>query len=66
MIRRSPASTFFPYTRCPGGVGSTWGRRRRSPLESPTVPENLIRLSVGCEHRDDIWADISQALSAIS
>jgi cystathionine gamma-synthase len=49
-----------------GGVESTWERRRRWPLESPTVPENLIRLSVGCEHRDDIWADISKALSAIS
>ena len=47
-----------------GGVESTWERRRRWPLESASVPENLIRLSVGCEHHDDIWADIEKALSA--
>ena len=48
-----------------GGVESTWERRRRWALESESVPENLIRLSVGCEHIDDIWNDISFALSAI-
>lgn len=48
-----------------GGVESTWERRRRWALESESVPENLIRLSVGCEHIDDIWSDISTALSAI-
>ncbi len=49
-----------------GGVETTWERRRRWPSESATVPENLIRISVGCEHIEDIWADISHALSAIS
>lgn len=48
-----------------GGVESTWERRRRWALESESVPENLIRLSVGCEHIEDIWNDISAALSAI-
>ena len=48
-----------------GGVESTWERRRRWALESESVPENLIRLSVGCEHHEDIWADISRALSEI-
>ncbi len=47
-----------------GGVESTWERRRRWPLESETVPVNLIRLSVGCEHHDDMWADINSALAA--
>jgi cystathionine gamma-synthase len=45
-----------------GGVETTWERRRRWPLESHSVPENLIRLSVGCEHVDDLWADIDSAL----
>lgn len=27
------------------------------------VPENLVRLSVGCEHPDDLIADLDQALS---
>ena len=48
-----------------GGVESTWERRRRWPAESESVPENLIRLSVGCEHVDDIWGDISSALHSI-
>jgi cystathionine gamma-synthase len=48
-----------------GGVESTWERRRRWALESESVPENLIRLSVGCEHHEDIWSDISQALAEI-
>jgi cystathionine beta-lyase/cystathionine gamma-synthase len=25
----------------------------------------LIRLSVGCEHVDDIWQDIEQALASL-
>ena len=46
-----------------GGVESTWERRRRWELESHTVPENLIRLSVGCENSADLWNDIDIALS---
>lgn len=46
-----------------GGVESMLERRRRWPAESPTIPENLIRLSVGIEHVDDLWADLAQALS---
>jgi cystathionine beta-lyase/cystathionine gamma-synthase len=26
------------------------------------TPENLLRLSVGIEHVDDLWADLAQAL----
>jgi cystathionine gamma-synthase len=28
------------------------------------VPENLIRVSVGIENVNDIWADLDQALNA--
>lgn len=45
-----------------GGVETTWERRRRWPLESTSVPENLIRISVGCEAIDDIWSDIQRAI----
>jgi cystathionine gamma-synthase len=41
-----------------GGVESLVERRRRWPLESSVVPENLMRLSVGLEHPDDLWADL--------
>ena len=49
-----------------GGVESTWERRRRWALESTSVPENLVRLSVGCEDPDDIWSDINRAIERSS
>ena len=48
-----------------GGVESLWERRRRWAGESITVPERLIRLSVGCEHIEDLWSDIDQALAVL-
>jgi cystathionine gamma-synthase len=45
-----------------GGVESLWERRRRWPIESASVPESLIRLSVGCEDVEDLWMDIDAAL----
>lgn len=45
-----------------GGVETTWERRRRWALESTSVPENLIRISVGCEAASDIWSDIEVAI----
>ena len=48
-----------------GGIESLWERRRRWALESPSVPEQLIRLSVGCEHVEDIWQDIELALGSL-
>jgi cystathionine gamma-synthase len=47
-----------------GGVESTLERRRRWVSESPDVPEGLVRLSVGIEDVDDLWADLSQAVRA--
>jgi cystathionine gamma-synthase len=48
-----------------GGVESILERRRRWPLEPATVPESLLRLSVGIEDVDDLWADLSSALDTI-
>lgn len=59
------SSTIITHATSLGGVESLWERRRRWPSESPSVPENLIRLSVGCEDVDDLWEDIQRALSAI-
>lgn len=47
-----------------GGVESLWERRRHWPSESKSIPENLIRLSVGIENVDDLWADIQNSISA--
>jgi cystathionine gamma-synthase len=45
-----------------GGVESTLERRRRWRGELLTVPEGLVRMSVGIEHVEDLWADLEQAL----
>jgi cystathionine gamma-synthase len=45
-----------------GGVESTLERRRRWKSELQSVPEGLVRLSVGIEHVEDLWSDLSQAL----
>jgi cystathionine gamma-synthase len=51
-----PATSF-------GGVESTLERRRRWPSERAAVPESLVRLSVGLEDVDDLWADLASALT---
>ncbi|HEX7254587.1 MAG TPA: PLP-dependent transferase [Gaiellaceae bacterium] len=43
-----------------GGVRSVLETRAR--WEGDRVPENLVRLSVGLEPVEDIWADLAQAL----
>jgi cystathionine gamma-synthase len=44
-----------------GGVESTIDRRARWPGEEH-VPPGLLRLSVGLEHPEDLWADLQAAL----
>jgi len=48
-----------------GGVESLIERRRRHTAEPSDVPENLVRLSVGIENVEDLWADLKQALDAL-
>ena len=48
-----------------GGVESTLERRRRWPGESPTIAEGLVRLAVGIEDVEDLWADLAQALDSL-
>ena len=45
-----------------GGVESTLERRRRWASEPRTIPEGLVRLSVGIEDVEDLWEDLRQAL----
>ena len=59
------SSKLITHATSLGGIESLWERRRRWALESPSVPEQLIRLSVGCEHVDDLWEDIQQALTIL-
>jgi cystathionine gamma-synthase len=48
-----------------GGVESTIERRAKLPGQQH-VPDGLLRLSVGCEHIEDLWADLNGALTAIT
>ncbi|GAA1180029.1 aminotransferase class I/II-fold pyridoxal phosphate-dependent enzyme [Nesterenkonia xinjiangensis] len=49
-----------------GGVESLAERRRRHATEPDTVPDGLIRLSVGIEHVDDLYADLLHALRLVA
>lgn len=53
---------WFPATSL-GGVESLIERRRRHANEPESVPNNLLRLSVGIEDVEDLWADLAQALN---
>jgi cystathionine gamma-synthase len=54
---------FTPATSL-GGVESLVERRRRHAAEPLEVPEALVRLSIGIEHVEDLWADLDRALTA--
>ena len=48
-----------------GGVESLIERRRRHAAEPESVPDNLVRMSVGIENVEDLWADLEQALDTL-
>ncbi|MCL3836600.1 trans-sulfuration enzyme family protein [Aeromicrobium duanguangcaii] len=60
--RTTESSRVITHATSLGGVESTWERRRRFPAEPETIPAGLIRLSVGIEAVEDLWADIEAAL----
>jgi cystathionine gamma-synthase len=48
-----------------GGVESTFERRRRWKSEPATIPDGLVRLSVGIEDVEDLWTDLAAALGSL-
>ena len=62
--RVAAASRLWTHATSLGGVESQVERRRRHAGEPDTVPEGLLRLSVGIEDDDDLWRDLDQALRA--
>jgi cystathionine gamma-synthase len=58
-------TTLWIHATSLGGVESSLERRRRWTSEPTTIPESLIRLSVGIEDVDDLWADLSTALDRL-
>jgi len=49
-----------------GGVESTFERRRRWKVEPATIPDGLVRMSVGIEDVDDLWDDLATALDQLT
>jgi cystathionine gamma-synthase len=49
-----------------GGVESTFERRRRWKSEPATIPDGLVRMSVGIEDVDDLWDDLAAALDDVT
>jgi cystathionine gamma-synthase len=47
-----------------GGVESTIERRAKLPGQHH-LPPGLLRLSVGCEHTEDLWDDLAGALALL-
>ncbi|WP_231961393.1 trans-sulfuration enzyme family protein [Pedococcus dokdonensis] len=60
--RVAAATDLWTHSTSLGGVESQIERRRRHPAEPATVPDNLLRLSVGIEDVEDLWRDLDQAL----
>ena len=58
------ATKLWVYATSLGGVESTLERRRRWKSEPTTIPDGLIRLSVGIEDVEDLWEDLEQALDS--
>ena len=52
----------FATRRSLGGVETTMERRSAHPGQEH-IPAGLIRLSVGCEELEDVWADLDAALT---
>jgi cystathionine gamma-synthase len=59
------ATSVWVHTTSLGGVESTLERRRRWKSEPATIPDGLVRLSVGVEDVDDLWTDLSAALDGL-
>lgn len=58
------ATRLWVHATSLGGVESSLERRRRWSSEPATIPEGLVRLSVGIEDVDDLWDDLAAALPA--
>lgn len=56
---------FIPATSL-GGVESLIEHRRTISGPDSGIPENLLRISIGIEHIDDLTSDFEQALAATS
>src|SRR3954452_16860829 len=59
-------TTLWVHATSLGGVESTFERRRRWRTEPATIPDGLVRMSVGIEDVDDLWSDLAAALDDVT
>jgi cystathionine gamma-synthase len=59
-------TTLWVHATSLGGVESTFERRRRWKTEPATIPEGLVRMSVGIEDVNDLWDDLATALDQLT
>jgi cystathionine gamma-synthase len=59
-------TTLWVHATSLGGVESTFERRRRWRSEPATIPDGLVRMSVGIEDVDDLWDDLAAALDDLT
>jgi cystathionine gamma-synthase len=62
-IRAVAKARLFTRATSLGGVESLIEHRATSEGPGGTAPPDLVRLSIGLEHPDDLVADLLQALS---
>ena len=60
------ATSLWVHATSLGGVESTFERRRRWKVEPASIPDGLVRMSVGIEDVEDLWHDLVQALDRIN
>jgi cystathionine gamma-synthase len=60
--RACRATRIIRHATSLGGVETTMERRSVHPGQEH-IPPGLIRLSAGCEDRDDLWSDLEAALA---
>jgi len=63
--RLTRATRLWVHATSLGGVESTLERRRRWKTEAATIPDALVRMSVGIEDVDDLWDDLETALGSL-
>ncbi|MFC5952567.1 trans-sulfuration enzyme family protein [Pseudonocardia lutea] len=54
----------FTHAKSLGGIESLIDRRAR--YTGSSAPGTLLRLSIGCEHINDLWADLRTALDSVN
>ncbi|HMQ48752.1 MAG TPA: aminotransferase class I/II-fold pyridoxal phosphate-dependent enzyme [Saprospiraceae bacterium] len=64
-LKLSSSLKIFKHASSLGGVESLVEHRRSIESEDSLTPDNLLRISVGIEHVDDLIADFEQALKGL-